>query len=95
MPSCLRWAAVIFGLAKYQGKKLIDYKVFQYTSHLMRFVGYLRQNQELGNILRIQMDQNQLLIGSERHFLELSSDTYPYGEGSRIQFLWDQTPNIR
>ena len=56
----------------------------------MRFVGYLRLNQDLGNILRIQMDQHQLLIGSERHFLELSSDTYPYGESSRIQFLWEQ-----
>ena len=82
--------AVIFGPVKYQGKQMIDYKIFQYTSHLVRFVGYLRQKQELGNVLRIQMDQYQLLIGSDNHFLELSSDTYPYGERSRIQMLWEQ-----
>ena len=87
--------AVIFGPAKYQGKQMIDYKIFQYTSHLVRFVGYLRQNKELGNVLRIQMDQHQLLIGSGKHFLELSSTTYPYGERSRIQFLWEQNTKYK
>ena len=61
----------------------------------MRFVGYLRQKQELGNLLRIQMDQHQLIIGSEIHFLELSSDTYSYGERSRIQFLWEQNTKYK
>ena len=87
--------AVIFGPSKYQGKQLIDYKFFQYTYHLKRFVGYLRQDTDLGNILRIQMDQHQMLIGSGTHFLELSSTTYTYGERSRIQFLWDQNTKYK
>ena len=49
---------VIFGPLKFQGKQLTDYKVYQYTSHLVRFVGYLRLTTELGNLLRIQMDQH-------------------------------------
>ena len=57
-----------------------DYKAFQYTSHLVRFVGYLRQKDEIGNLLRIQMDQHQLIIGSGTDFLELLSITYPHGE---------------
>lgn len=71
--------AVIFGRLKFQGKKLDDYKMLQYTSQLVRFVGYLRQKDELSNLLRIQMDQHQLIIGSATHFLELLSTTYPYG----------------
>ena len=67
--------AVIYAPLKFQGKQLDDYKVFQYTSHLVRFVDYLRQKDELGNLLRIQMDQHQLIIGSGTHFLELLSTT--------------------
>ena len=55
---------VIFEPLKFQGKQLADYKVCQYKSHLVRFVGYLRLNNELGNSLRIQMDQHQLLMGT-------------------------------
>ena len=45
--------AVIFGPKELQGKQMKDYATYQYTSHLIRFVGYLRQNGEMGNILRI------------------------------------------
>ena len=51
-------------------------------------MGYLRQGSELGEILCIQMDQHQQVIGSHKHFLELNSDDYLYGEPSHIQFLW-------
>ena len=87
--------AVIFGPMKYQGKQLKDYKIFQYTSHLVRFVGYLRQDKDIGNLLRIQMDQHQMLIGSGAHFLELKSTDYPYGEKSRIQFLWGRNAQYK
>ena len=59
---------VIFGPAKYQGKQLDDCATFQYTSHLMRFMGYARQGQAMGNMLRVQMDQQQQIIGTEKHF---------------------------
>ena len=85
----------MFGPLKFQGKQLIDYKVRQYTSHLVRFVGYLRHDTDLGNILRIQMDQHQLVMGAGKYFLELSSTDYPYGEQSRIHFLWDQNTRYR
>ena len=81
---------VILGPAKYQGKQLDDYATFQYTSHLMRFVGYVRQGKAMGNMLRVQMDQYQQIIGTEKHFLTLPSNRYSYGERSRIQFLWEQ-----
>ena len=80
---------------KYQGKQHTDYKTFQYTSRLVRSVGYLRQDKDIGNLLRIQMDQHQMLIGSETHFLELNSTDYPYGEQSRIQFLWDKNTQYK
>ena len=56
--------AVVFGPKKYQGKQLDDYGVQQYLCHLERFVGHLRQDNKLGNLTRIQMDQHQQLIGS-------------------------------
>lgn len=56
----------------------------------MRFVGYLRGNDDIRNLLSIQMDQHQLLIGSCKHFLELSSNDYPYEESSRIKLLWER-----
>ena len=82
--------AVVFGPKKYQGKQLDDYEVQQYLCHLERFVGHLRQENKLGDLTRIQMDQHQQLIGSQNHFLSLNSNDYPYGEASRIQFLWEQ-----
>ena len=81
---------VILGPARYQGKQLDDYATFQYTSHLVRFVGYIRQGLTMGNMLRVQMDQYQQIIGTEKHFLTLESTKYAYGERSRIKFLWDQ-----
>ena len=36
------------------------------------------------------MDQHQQVIGSKKHFLELNSNDYPYGEPSCIQFLWER-----
>ena len=36
------------------------------------------------------MDQHQQLIGCQTHFLQLDSNDYPYGEPSRIQYLWQQ-----
>ena len=81
--------AVIFGPTKYQSKGLATFSVLQYTLHLERFIGYLRHQNHEGNLLRIQMDQHQQLIGSGAHFLSLPNTEYPYGEDSRIQFLWD------
>ena len=40
------------------------------------------------NLLRIQMDQHQQLIGCEVHFLSLPCTQYRYGKKSRMKFLW-------
>ena len=56
--------AVVFGPKKYQGKHIDDYGVQQYLSHLERFVVYLHQDGKLGDLIRIQMDQHQQVIGS-------------------------------
>ena len=61
----------------------------QYTDRLVRFVGYLLHTNEKGNLLMIQMDQHQELIGSEHHFLTLQRNYYMYGEESRVKHLWD------
>lgn len=50
----------------------------------------MRQDKEIGNLLRIQMCQHQLLIGSGKHFLELPGTNYLYGDKSRIQLFWKQ-----
>ena len=44
----------------------------------------------MGNMLRVQMDQYQQIIRTEKHLLTLKSTKFPYGEKSRIKFLWDQ-----
>ena len=62
----------------------------QYTAQFERFIGYLRHDEEMGNILRIQMDHHQQIIGCKEHFLPLPSNTYKYEKASRIQLLWDQ-----
>ena len=53
-------------------------------------MGYLRQQERVGQLLTIQMDTHQLLIGSSQFFMTLDPSVYSYGETSRIQFLWEQ-----
>ena len=36
------------------------------------------------------MDKQQMLLGTEEHFLTLQSSDFPYNEPSRIQFLWEE-----
>ena len=61
--------AVVTGPTCYQGKGLDEYELKQYTSHLARFVGYFQMEDKMGNLLRIQMDQHQMIIGTQDHFL--------------------------
>ena len=75
---------------QYQGKQLDDLAIVQYTSHLTKFVGHLRQGSKIGNMLRIQMDQHQQLLGISKHFLTVFCASYPYIEPSRMQFLWEK-----
>ena len=49
--------AVILGPKTYQGTQLAYYSTYQYISHLKRFVGYIRADSEMGNLMRIQVDQ--------------------------------------
>ena len=70
--------------------QMTKYETVQYVSHLERFVGYIRQDNEMGNLMRMQMDHQQQITGIDRSFLTLHSKDYPYGESSRIQFLWEQ-----
>ena len=49
--------AVIFGPKQPHGKQMTNYETVQYVSHLERFVGYVWQDNEMGNLMRIQMDQ--------------------------------------
>ena len=44
----------------------------------------------MGNLILIQMDQHQQIMGTHEHFLSLPSTRLPYGERSRTQFLWEQ-----
>ena len=83
--------ALIFWLLKYQGKHLSIYGIYQYTGHLVCFVGYLRQNTELSSFMRIQIDQHQQLIGSHHHFLMLNSIDYPYVGDSIYSFCGNIT----
>ena len=50
----------------------------------------MRRGEQVGKLLSIQMETHQIVIGSSKHFLNLSPVLYPYGENSRIQFLWEQ-----
>jgi len=86
---------MIFEPLKFQGRKLTDYKVCQYTSHLVRFVGYLRLNVELRNLLLIKMNQHQLLMGTGTHFLKLSSTDYSYGKNLEFSFCGIKTQSTR
>ena len=65
----------------------MEYSTQQYVCHLEHFVGYIRMENEMGNLMRIQVDQHQQLMGTGKHFLEVDSTKYKYGEPSRIQFL--------
>ena len=51
---------------------------------------YLHQDGKLGDLIRIQMDQHQQVIGSQHHFLSLSSNDYLYSKPSRIQYPREQ-----
>ena len=50
----------------------------------------IRKQTHLGKLLRMQMDKLQLFLGTEQHFLTLSSDEFKYTEPSRMQFLWEE-----
>ena len=81
--------AVFFGPKKCHGRQMNNYETIQYMSHLKRFVGYIRQDNEMGNLMLIQTDKQQQIMGTKRHFLTPDNKDYPYGESSWIQFLWD------
>ena len=81
---------VVFRPKNFQGKQLCDLSVQQYLCHLERFVRYLRQETKIGDLLRIQMDEHQQVIGSQSHFLSLNSTDYPYAKPSRTQYLWER-----
>ena len=38
----------------------------------------------------MQMDKQQMLLGTEKHFLSIKSTNFTYIEPSRIQFLWEE-----
>ena len=59
---------VVTGPKQYQDKQLTNYATFQYISHVERFVGTIRHGKEMGNLLRIQMDQHQQIMGTQEHF---------------------------
>ena len=86
--------AVVLGPKKYQGKQLADYSTHQYISHLEQFIGYIRMDSEMGNLMRIQVDQYQQIMGTQQHFLELDSTKYQYGEASRINSCRIRTQNM-
>ena len=79
-----------YGPKRYNGKGLAHLYTYQFIFHLERFIGTLRSKDNLGKLLRLQMDKHQMHLGTSQHFLQLNSNDYPYGEKSRIQFLWEE-----
>ena len=79
-----------FGPKIYNRKGLVDLELHQFAQHIDRLTGYLRQDNEVGKLLSIQLETHQMLIGSEQFFLHLNPDIYSYGEPSWSQFLWEQ-----
>ena len=55
--------AGILGSKKWHGKKMTNYAINQYTSNLGRLVDYISQDEDIGSLLRIQINQHQQLIG--------------------------------
>lgn len=82
--------AIRFGPLKYNGKGLADLETHQLAQHLDRLVGYIRRGEEVGDILQLQIETHQLLIGSSQLFFNLDPKVYSYGEKSRPQYLWEQ-----
>ena len=76
-----------YGPKKYNGKGLTHLSIHQHAKHLEIFVSHLRYQTHLGKILRMQMDKMQLFLGTEEHFLTLSSDDFKYTEPNRMHFL--------
>ena len=74
--------AIRYGPKRLNGKGLIDLEIQQFTQHVERLVGYLRKEDEVGNLLHIQLETHQILIGSSKLFLNLDPDVYCYGEPS-------------
>ena len=72
---CQKWdskcripKAVRYGPKYLNGKGLVHLAVHQYASHLEEFLTNIRRESNLGNIMRIQMDNQQMLMGTEKHF---------------------------
>ena len=82
--------AVRYGPKKFNGKGLVHLAVHQHAKHLEWFVSEIRKESQLGKVLKVQMDKQQMMIGSEKHFLTMASTDIPYSEPSRIQFLWEE-----
>ena len=85
--------AVRFGPKKYNGKGLADFATQQHIQHLERFCGHIRRQKEIGNLLQIEMDTIQLIMGSRHHFFQLDPSIYCYGEKSFVQYLWEHNYN--
>ena len=85
--------AVVFGPRKYQGKQLDNFAIQQYISHLVRFVGYVRLGDKMGDLVCVQIDQHQQLIESHKYSLELESTTYPMANLLGCNSCGRGTPN--
>ncbi len=87
--NCHTALALVHGPVSHGGLGLVTLKVEQALSHLNRFIGHLRRDDELATSFRISLNALQLIVGCGKFFLHLNPNQFSYVDlNNRLGYLW-------
>ena len=80
--------AVLFGPHRYGGAARHHLGNEQGTQHIRRFMGHLRQDDDIAKLFIIELNLLQLHAGCGVQILTANPNAYPYVPHTRLTYLW-------
>ena len=87
--------AALFGPHRYGGASRHHLDNDQGTQHIRRFMGHLRQNDDIAKLFIIELNLLQLYAGCGEQILSTNYKDYPYVPHSRLTYLWKFLTRIK
>ena len=80
--------AVVYGPHRYGGDARHHLDTEQGTQHIRRFMGHLRQGDDVARLFLIELNLLQLYAGCGAQVLSTNHKDYPYVPHTRLTYLW-------
>lgn len=85
---------VVFSPSLYRGLGLTDLREEIFFEHLLSFIKDMRSVNLQAEKRNILLDMYQLILGSDKNFLELNATDYPHvPRNNKLTFLWKHHTN--